>query len=168
MLRVYLTGRVSLAAHGHTVDEADLAGRLGRVLLARLALEPHPVDRDRLVEDLWAERPPGSVDSVLNAMFDRTRSTLNGFGVDGRAVLVSRGGTAEFRPPSGTPIDVVVAHSIARRPLLPGQPRRTPSHGGGASSKTSSACHPTANFELCSEDPDEVACTAPWCLTIRC
>lgn len=148
-LRIHLTGRVALSVGDATVDEAALAGRLGRLVLVRLALYPHPVDRDRLVEDLWPEGAPPGVESVLNATFSRLRSSFNELGIDGRAVLISSGGVAELRPPVGTRIDVVsttqaidtaegairrddlaaswaaavVAHSIARRPLLPGVER---------------------------------------------
>jgi DNA-binding SARP family transcriptional activator len=149
MLRVYLTGRVALSFEDSTVDESALAGRLGRLLLARLALDRHPVDRYRLVDDLWPAGAPNAVDSVLNATFSRLRAVFTGLGLDGRSILRSNGGVAEFRPPSDARIDVttaaeaidaaeaasrrgatehawaaaVVAHSIARRPLLPGAER---------------------------------------------
>lgn len=149
VLRVFLTGRVALDHAGAVTDESALAGRLGRTILVRLALHPHPVDRDRLVEEMWPDGAPRGVDSVLNATFSRLRAALGDIGVDGRAVLRSQGGVAEFRPPAGTRIDVmvattaidaaegalrrgepgaawsgaVVAHSIAQRPLLPGVDR---------------------------------------------
>jgi DNA-binding SARP family transcriptional activator len=146
MLRVFLTGRVSLSVENITVSESALGGRLGRMLLTRLALERHPIDRDRLIEDLWPDGAPTAVDSVLNATFSRLRSVFTSVGLDARDVLRSSGGVAEFRPPSDARVDVitaaeaidaaeaaarhgatdqawasaVVAHSIARRPLLPG------------------------------------------------
>ncbi len=146
MLHVYLTGRVSLSREGTTLGESALAGRLGRMVLVRLALEPHPIDRTRLVDDLWSGQPPRGSDSMLNATFSRLRSALSSLGLDARNVLQSSGGVCGFLPPVGTRIDVAVAtrsidaaegalrrndltaawssatvaHSIARRPLLPG------------------------------------------------
>jgi SARP family transcriptional regulator, regulator of embCAB operon len=149
MLRVHLTGRVSLSIDDTTVGERALAGRLGRILLVRLALDCHPVDRDRLVEDLWPHGAPPAADSVLNATFSRLRTAFTDLGIDGRTVLRSSGGVAQFCPPADTRIDVitaaqsidaaegalrrgasseawtgaVVAQAIARRPLLPGLDR---------------------------------------------
>ncbi len=146
MLRLCLTGRVSVSSGERTVDEPALAGRIGRLLLARLAVAAHPVERDRLVEDLWPAGPPRAVDSVLNATCSRLRTALASLGVDARAVLLSGGGVVELRPPPGSRVDVlvayqavdaaeaalrqsrldaawadaVVAHAIAKRPLLPG------------------------------------------------
>jgi DNA-binding SARP family transcriptional activator len=149
MLRVHLTGRVSLSVDDTTIDESALAGRLGRVLLVRLALDCHPVDRDRLVEDLWPHGAPPAADSVLNATCSRLRTALTHLGLDGRTVLRSNGGVAQLCLPADTRIDVttaarsidaaegalrrdaaseawtgaVVAQAIARRPLLPGVDR---------------------------------------------
>ena len=146
MLRVYLTGPVSLSRGETTLGESALAGRLGRMVLVRLALEPHPIDRARLVDELWAGYPPRGVDSMLNATFSRLRSALATLDLDVRKVLQSSGGVVGFLPPVGTRVDVAVAtrsidaaegalrrndldaawssatvaHSIARRPLLPG------------------------------------------------
>ncbi len=146
MLRVYLTGPVSLSRGETTLGESALAGRLGRLVLVRLALEPHPIDRARLVDDVWSGYPPRGHDSMLNATFSRLRSALATLDLDARKVLQSSGGVAGFLPPVGTRIDVAVAtrsidaaegalrrgeldaawsaatvaHSIARRPLLPG------------------------------------------------
>lgn len=146
MLHLALTGRVALRAGDRVVDETSLAGRLGRTLLTRLALARYPVARPDLIDDLWPDGPPPAVDSVLNATVSRLRAAMSTLGVDGRAVVVTRGGTAELRLPPGSRIDVVVAaeavdraesalrkgtlreawadavvaHAIARRPLLPG------------------------------------------------
>jgi DNA-binding SARP family transcriptional activator len=83
---------------------------------------------------------------MLNATFSRLRSALATLDLDVRKVLQSSGGVVGFLPPVGTRIDVAVAtrsidaaegalrrndldaawssatvaHSIARRPLLPG------------------------------------------------
>lgn len=146
VLHVYLTGRVSLSRGEVTLGESELAGRLGRMVLVRLGLESHPIDRARLVDDLWAGEPPRGCDSMLNATFSRLRTAFTTLGLDGRGMLQSNGGAVVFQPPVGTRIDVAVAtrsidaaegalrrndlgaawssatvaHSISRRPLLPG------------------------------------------------
>lgn len=149
VLRIYLTSRVAVRGPAGEVAEADLPGELGRLLLARLVLRRHPLARGELVEDLWPERPPAAVESVLNATVSRLRRALDRVGVDGRQVLVANRGLLELRRPADTWVDVetahrgidaaegalrrgdprlawsqaVVASAIARRPLLPGLDR---------------------------------------------
>lgn len=144
-----MTSRVTLSLDDRVVPEAALAGRVGRLLLARLALSPHPVARTTLLDDVWPEGPPPAADSTLNATVSRLRAAIGELGLDGRAVLRAGGGAVELRVPADTRVDVhvalgevdraealhrigdlagawaaaVVAQSIARRPLLPGVER---------------------------------------------
>jgi len=146
VIRVLLTGRVSVRTPAGTVDQRDLAGELGRLVLARLLLARHPVPRDVLLDGLWGDDPPRAADSVLNATLSRLRRALGTVGLDGKAVLVTLGGALQVRRPTGLTVDVetattsvdaaeghrragrieqawaeaVVAQAIARRPLLPG------------------------------------------------
>lgn len=145
-LHVTLTGRVTLRDDVHVVREGDLPGRLGRMVLARLALAQHPIGRFDLFDDLWTEGPPPAAESVLNATFSRLRNALTALGVDGKETLVAASGVVELRLPVDARIDVhcahraidsaqaafrrgdhgrawseaVVAQAIARRPFLAG------------------------------------------------
>lgn len=145
-MEVTLTGWVTVSHAGLTVGENGLAGRLGRLLLVRLALSHHPISRSELIDDLWNGEQPNAVDSVLNATCSRLRAAFATLGLDGKAVLHSSSGTMVLRLPPGSRIDVasarraidqaeaslrkgdtttawsssVVAHAISRRPLLPG------------------------------------------------
>lgn len=148
-LRVTLTDRVMLMAGDRLVDERDLAGRLGRMVITRLALSPRALGRYDLYDDLWPDGAPDAAESVLNATFSRLRRALQTLGIDAKAVLVSSKGVVQLRLPPGSRVDVatatseidraeaalrrgrhrdawssaVVAHSISRRSLLPGLER---------------------------------------------
>lgn len=109
-LFVTLTGRVTLMNETGVVQEHDLAGRLGRMVFARLALAQHPVARLDLVDELWPHGAPTAAESVLNATLSRLRQALGAIGVDGKSVLVSTSGVVELRLPIGSFVDVHSAH----------------------------------------------------------
>ena len=81
---VRLLGDIRVVAGGSTVTGADLPGPIGRHLLTRLVIDPFPVSRTRLVDDIWGGKAPRSVDSVLNATLSRLRTALDELDLDGR------------------------------------------------------------------------------------
>lgn len=145
-LEVRLLGDIRVIAGASSVTGADLPGPIGRHLLTRLVIDPFPVSRARLVDDVWGGKAPRSVDSVLNATLSRLRAALDELDLDGRELISSSGGSVNFKRPKGTIVDVELAHhhidfalrdlrakdtreaarrasiaySISRRPLLTG------------------------------------------------
>lgn len=146
---VTLTGRLTLRNVHGVVSETDLPGRMGRMVLARLALAHHPVGRFELIDDLWPHGAPPAAESVLNATLSRLRQVLSTIAIDGKNALLSSNGVLELRLPLGSRVDInacrqafdsaeaslrrhdfarawsqaVVAQAIARRPFLPGLDR---------------------------------------------
>ena len=145
-IEIRLLGDIRIVAGSATIIESDLPGPIGRHLLARLVIDPFPVSRNRLIDDIWGGRAPRSVDSVLNATLSRLRSALNELQLDGRELISSSAGSVNFNRPTETVVDVELAHhhidfalrdlraenhreaarrasvaySISRRPLLTG------------------------------------------------
>lgn len=148
-LVIRLLGPTELSLGDAVIRSSALPGPIGRNLFTRLAIDPFPIGRDRLIDDLWDGRPPRAVESVLNATLSRLRSSLGVLGLDGRELITSSAGVVNFNRPSGTLVDVELAHqridlaardlrngelndaarhamvaySISRRPLLPGLER---------------------------------------------
>lgn len=143
-LRMHLTGRICVIGAEGMLDEDDLPGRQGRLLLTFLVLHGrHPVSRDELAEVVWAGPPPAAWEHLLKSSVSRTRSALRRIGAD--AVLAGSGGTYQLRLPHDAWVDVetgiravdraeaalrardlgqawaeaAVASAITRRPLLP-------------------------------------------------
>lgn len=148
VLRVYVTGRLTIEYGAQTVDQSQLPGRQGRLALAYLILHrARAVPRDELLAALWGDRPPPSADTALSALMSKLRSALTKAGVDGPATLESGAGCYQLRLPPGTVVDVetaansldraegavraadlaaawtsaTVAAAVLRRPLLPGE-----------------------------------------------
>ena len=145
-LDIRLLGPTEVSFGDVVVRSSALPGPIGRHLLTRLAVDPFPIGRDRLIDDLWDGRPPRAVESVLNATLSRLRSALGALGLDVRELVTSSAGVVNFNRPSKTLVDVelanqridlaardirhgelndaarhaMVAYSISRRPLLPG------------------------------------------------
>lgn len=145
-VRFYLTGRIAVRGPAGNVDEGDLPGRQGRLLLGFLVTGArHPVPADRIAEVLWGEQPPASWPALLKTVASRTRSVLQRTGIAGDQVVAGLSGAYQFRPPGGTWVDLevavravdraeaalrrgdlrdtwaeaTVATAIARRPFLP-------------------------------------------------
>lgn len=143
---MYLTGGVALERGASRIHQAALPGRQGRAALVYLTLaRTRPVPRDELVEALWPQDAPPSVNTALSAVVSKLRTALHGVGGDA-AELTSRNGCYELRLPPGSQIDLeiaannldraegelrkdntgaawsaaTVAAAILRRPLLPG------------------------------------------------
>jgi DNA-binding SARP family transcriptional activator len=67
--------------------EFELGGGKQRALLADLVINrDEPLGADRLIDDLWGERPPPSAAKTLQVLISRLRKTL------GRDAIVTRGG----------------------------------------------------------------------------
>jgi DNA-binding SARP family transcriptional activator len=88
-------GRVSIALCGDVRVlvggrrcERDLPGRLGRVLLAYLALNRHrAASRDELVEALWPRGAPSGAAGTLSTLLSGVRRALGPELVEGRSAL---------------------------------------------------------------------------------
>lgn len=145
MARFYLTGRLSIEGSGGMLDQTDLPGRHGRLVLARLVLDRHrPVPVGALAEAVWSDDLPASVDTSLRAVVSRLRGVLAT--AHPEAAIDFDAGCYQLRDASAW-VDVeeatnavdraegrlrrddvsgawphaTVAAAIARRPLLPGE-----------------------------------------------
>lgn len=124
LIRIYLTGRVSIEG-AVVVDEAELPGPLGRVLLAALALGRGPVARSRIAEILWDDDPPAGYERSLNPLLSKLRRAFVQAGGD-RDLFASASGTIEFRRSAGVWVDVeeaTTALDAAEGALRRGDPR---------------------------------------------
>ena len=125
-LEIRLLGDIRIVSDEFTVTEADLPGPIGRHLLTRLVIDPFPISRAQLIDDIWGGKAPRSVDSVLNATLSRLRSALNELELDGRELISSSSGSVNFNRPTGTVVDVELAHhhiDFALRDLRAGDHR---------------------------------------------
>lgn len=151
MLRIYLSGRLTIERDGVRIGPDDFPGQQARVAFALLAGErTGPVPRTMLADALWPDRVPPSWDTALSSIVSRLRSLLGRAGLDGGNVLSTRDGCHELRLPRDTWLDhevaadsiheaeaalrsddparaygpSAVAHHIARRPFLAGEQGR--------------------------------------------
>ncbi len=125
-LEIRLLGDIRIVGDAATVTCADLPGPIGRHLLTRLVIDPFPVSRARLVDDVWGGKATRSVGSVLNATLSRLRTALDELDLDGRELISSSGGSVNFKRPKGTIVDVELAHhhiEFALRDLRAGDQR---------------------------------------------
>ena len=143
-LKVFLTGRVAVETDGAVIDEAQLGGRQGRLLLAYLVAErSRPVPRDELADAIWGESPPATWEKALTVIVSKLRGL---FAEDG-ITLTAAFGCYRLDLPEGTWVDLFAAvssaqdaeealaageldqaraaaesaESLARRPFLPGE-----------------------------------------------
>lgn len=151
MLRIYLSGRMTIEADGVLLGPHDFPGQQGRAAFAFLVGERGtPVSRPALAEALWPDRPPPSWPAALSSIVSKLRALLSQAGLDGSAALRAAGGCYELHLPPGSWVDhevaadsiheaeaalkagdparaygpSAVAHHIARRPFLPGEEGR--------------------------------------------
>lgn len=125
LVRIYLTGRVTIEGSS-LVDEAELPGSLGRVLLAVLALNRGPVARSRVAEILWDDDPPVAYERSLKPLLSKLRRAFAAAGGD-RELLMSGSGAVELRRSADLWIDVeeaVAALDAAEGALRRREPRR--------------------------------------------
>lgn len=81
-VRVRLLGEMHVETEQGFVRSAELPGRQGRLVLAKLALSHFPVPRDELAGVVWPDRVPKSWERDLSAIVSKIRSLLNGVGAD--------------------------------------------------------------------------------------
>ncbi|MGH7447993.1 MAG: AfsR/SARP family transcriptional regulator [Longimicrobiales bacterium] len=150
MLRIYLSGRMTLEADGQVFAPGDFPGQQGRVAFAVLAGEGGAITRSTMMDALWQDRVPSSADTALSSIMSKLRSLLGRAGLAAADALTTRDGCYELRLPPGTWIDhevaadsiheaesalragdyaaaygpSAVAHHIARRPFLAGEQGR--------------------------------------------
>ena len=108
-LKIQLAGRVSIRKGELQMPSAAMAGVLGRMILVRLSVAKGPIARDTLIDALWEDHIPESVESVLNATCSRLRKGLTEIGLDGKEILTSNHGSVEIQWPSGAQTDVHLA-----------------------------------------------------------
>lgn len=148
MLRIRLSGHMSIEAPDTLLLQRDFPGEQGRAAFAFLVgHRGGPVARAALAEALWPDQPPAAWDSALSSIISKLRALLSRAGLDGSAALQGGSGCYELRLPRGTWIDhevaadaiheaetalragepgraygpSAVAQHIAVRPFLPGQ-----------------------------------------------
>lgn len=148
MLRIYLSGRLSVEGETGVLGPAEFPGQQGRVAFAYLVAErAAPVSRAALAEVLWGEDPPAAWQTALSAIVSKLRPLLARVGLDPAGTLRAAGGCYELELPPGTWVDQeaaidaiheaeaavaagdfrgaygpsAIALHIARRPFLPGE-----------------------------------------------
>ena len=148
-VRVHLLGRLCLEVGDGVVPGSAFPGRQGRLAVAYLAANRHPVSRDALAEVVWGDELPAGWERHLAAVLSKVRAVLNRAGLDGDRVLTNAFGSYELRlPDAEVDVDAAlvyledaeaalradrpgealaaadVAANLARRPLLPGEDGR--------------------------------------------
>lgn len=151
MLRIYLSGRLTIEADGIRLGPNDFPGQQARVAFALLVGErSDPVPRSLLAEALWPRQLPPSWETALSSIVSKLRSLLARAGLGSGDVLTTRDGCHELHLPRDTWVDheiaadsiheaeaalrageparaygpSAVAHHIARRPFLAGEQGR--------------------------------------------
>ncbi|HVR32096.1 MAG TPA: bacterial transcriptional activator domain-containing protein [Acidimicrobiia bacterium] len=107
-MKFYLTGRVQIEGPAGVVTEHDMPGRQGPLMLVRLALARGPVSHDQLADLLWERERPPAWQTTLSPLASRLRGSLDGIGLPGRSMLLSRQGAYELVIPDRW-VDVEVA-----------------------------------------------------------
>lgn len=146
LVRFYLAGRVQVEGPEGVLSEGDLAGRQGRLMLARLVLARGPVSHEQLADLFWGEERPQSWRGTLSPLASRLRTAFDSVGLAGRSMVIARHGAYELVLPQrwvdieeairsldraegevarGAPLDAwpdaAVASAILRRPFLEGE-----------------------------------------------
>lgn len=144
--RFYLTGRVTVEGPRGVVDQAGLAGRQGRRLIVRLAVErDHPVPLERLAATVWPGEPPRSWEPSLRALVSKLRAGLERAGIDPATIRGEAGCYQLWVPDAWVDVHAAANHidraegsrrrgdletawseatvtaAITARPLLPGE-----------------------------------------------
>lgn len=88
VVKVSILGALRVECDGVDID---LGTEKQRALFASLALRaPHVVSRDRIIDDLWGDVVPASVDSTLAGYVSNLRKVFRQAGVDPSEVIVTR------------------------------------------------------------------------------
>jgi SARP family transcriptional regulator, regulator of embCAB operon len=107
--RIYVTGRLAIEQGANVLSERHLPGRQGRRAFAYLVTErAAPVTRDTLVEVIWGIAPPAEVETALNALLSKLRSTVKR-AMSSPASIDASAGTVALRLPPHTWIDIEAA-----------------------------------------------------------
>src|SRR5229473_8469866 len=110
MLRIYLTGRVTLEGAGRPIDQDAFPGKQGLVAFCRLAIDrTHALGRDELAAALWPGKLPRAWDAALHSIVSKLRLLLAKSGLDKSEVIGSALGCYQLRLPADTWIDVEMA-----------------------------------------------------------
>jgi DNA-binding SARP family transcriptional activator len=146
-VRIYLTSRVRVENGELLLDEGDLPGRQGRVVLAYLVAErTRPVSRDELSLELWGDDVPDAWEKGLMAIISKLRAALRSVDLPADTLRTAFGcyqlvmppdtwvdiedaataiHTAEVAIAAGRPLDgygwAYVAYHVGRRPFLIGE-----------------------------------------------
>ena len=113
--RVYLCGQVTIERSGLALSDAALAGPQGRLLLAFLGTRrTHAVAKAHVIEAVWDEQIPPSVDTALNALISKLRAALRQLGVPKPHGIATEVGTYQFHMPDSW-IDIEYARSSIDR-----------------------------------------------------
>jgi SARP family transcriptional regulator, regulator of embCAB operon len=147
MLRIYLSGPMTVEAGDVVLRSRDFPGRQGREAFAYLAMKREQlVVRSELADALWPRMLPSSWDVSLSSLVSKLRGLLGRAGLDGSAALRAEDGCYALELGDGAWIDhdaaldavheaeaalgageprraygpSAVAQHIARRPFLPG------------------------------------------------
>ena len=125
-VRIYLTSRVRIENGEHLLDEGDLPGRQGRLVLAYLAVErSRPVSRDELSLELWGDDVPDAWEKGLMAIISKLRAALRSVSLP-EDTLRTAFGCYQLILPSDTWIDVEDAANAvheAETAIADGRPR---------------------------------------------
>ena len=106
MIRVYLSGQLTLEAPESRIEASDFPGQQGREAFAFLTMRGGmPVSRHALLDALWGQGPPSSAEASLNSIVSKLRRVLGRLGLDGARALRFTGGCYELRLPTGTGVD---------------------------------------------------------------
>ena len=107
MLRVFLTGRITITDDPRSVDETSLPGTLGRVLFAALVLERQRLASDVLADRLWPVESPADWSKSLAPLASKLRSALHPVAAsDGMPTIEARDGGYELLLPPTVWIDI--------------------------------------------------------------
>lgn len=148
MLRIHLSGLISIEGDEVLLRPADFPGQQGRAAFAFLVGHRGvPVARGELAEALWPTGRPQAWETAVSAIVSKLRSLLSQAGLSGSEALRTTDGCYELHLPPGSWVDheaavdavheaeaalqagdpgkaygpSAVAHHIARRPFLPAQ-----------------------------------------------
>lgn len=110
MLRVYLSGQLTLETSAGRAEARSFPGRQGREAFTFLVMRGGmPVSRDALLEAVWGRSLPASAEASLNSIISKLRRLLTGVGLRRSDALRFSGGSFELRLPADTWVDHPVA-----------------------------------------------------------
>ena len=110
MLRIYLTGRVTLECNGVLLYQDAFPGRQGLLAFVRLAADRRQaLSRDELAAVLWPETMPRAWDAALHSIISKLRVLLERMGLDKTEVLSSALGCYQLHLPTDAWVDLETA-----------------------------------------------------------